>query len=270
MDIRLICTDVDGTLLSDSLTQAVPPLNAAMLQKAHEKGIRVALVSGRAKGGLDPIWEKIGFSDLTVCYNGGLVYDADGSVAFRRPMDKSLALKTLSVLRTERSLSTFVFGTEGWYKERQGLWEAKEDKAACRGIPAPSLEEAVERTENVYKLLSATDDQEAVCRAMEKLGKLPLSVSQSDPRYIEIMPEGVDKGLGVRALMHILGIGAESILAFGDFWNDVPMLRAVGHPVAMGQAPEGIKKIAETVAPRNTEAGLGTVIARYLAKGVIA
>ena len=74
------------------------------------------------------------------------------------------------------------------------------------------------------------------------------------------MPEGTDKGNALRVLSEYFGIDKSETMAFGDFTNDIDLLKAAGHPVAMGNAVEELKEIAEIIAPVNTEGGLGQVV----------
>ena len=93
------------------------------------------------------------------------------------------------------------------------------------------------------------------------------SFLKSKPHYIEVMPEGVDKGASLKRLAELLGVKAEEVLAFGDGQNDVPMLTFAGAGYAMANGCAEARACTPLIAPPNTEDGVAQVIERYLARG---
>lgn len=107
------------------------------------------------------------------------------------------------------------------------------------------------------------------CKAMaEELPEkfLGLHIVLSAPHLLEIMDKSVSKAVGIKVMLEHFGLGAEESLAFGDNYNDVEMLELCGRSVAMGNAPEAVKKLADAVTLTNEEDGL----AEYLvSSGII-
>jgi hydroxymethylpyrimidine pyrophosphatase-like HAD family hydrolase len=92
-----------------------------------------------------------------------------------------------------------------------------------------------------------------------------LYLTRSHPRLIEGMALGVDKGTGLQALCARLQIDPQRVLAIGDNDNDIPMLKAAGYAVAMGNATSGLKAVADWVAPSIEEDGAAIVLEQLVA-----
>lgn len=82
--------------------------------------------------------------------------------------------------------------------------------------------------------------------------------------WMDVMPAGIDKGMGIRTLQNHLGISPEETMTFGDFYNDVAMFQASAYSYAMENAEEGVKQQARFLAPPNTENGVLRTICREL------
>ncbi len=90
------------------------------------------------------------------------------------------------------------------------------------------------------------------------------TILRSGPIYLEIFHRGVDKGDAVKALGSHYALPREAIMAVGDYYNDVAMLKAAGYSVAMGNAPDDIREMADVVTRPNTEDGLALAIEAVL------
>jgi len=84
---------------------------------------------------------------------------------------------------------------------------------------------------------------------------------------VEATAAGVDKGEGVRHLLALLGVDPARVLAIGDNENDVPVLRLVGMPVAMGNATASVKALAQWIAPSIDDEGAALAMRRFILGG---
>ena len=126
-----------------------------------------------------------------------------------------------------------------------------------------ACEEALEHT--VYKFyVHAGEDTAALSRIKEALQNLQgVTLTQSSAVNIEIMPPHIDKGTGVRDLAAHFGIPLRQVMCIGDHENDIPMIRAAGWGVAMGNATPDVKAAADAVTLSNAEDGVAAAIERY-------
>ena len=120
------------------------------------------------------------------------------------------------------------------------------------------------RAQGVNKLLCMARDEEKLERVRQALSALPgLDVTSSWSMNLELMPAGVNKGMAVAALAQRLGIGPESVMALGDYDNDVSMLSYAGVSVAMANASERARAAARYRTLSNDEDGVAHAIQRY-------
>ncbi len=268
MDIKLICTDIDGTLIGDG-RRGIPQINKTMLQKATAMGIPVALVSGRGPGGIRPLLEDCGIRGAMGCFSGALVLDEVGKELFGCPMEKPLALQVLAEIRNVTNVTVFQFGKEAWYKEQQGRWEDFEEEVSCIGVRYPSIEKSLkDPATSVYKLLAMSDDakvMDALTTRLQSHFGDQLSIMLSSPCNLEIQKKGIGKGTAVRVLCAHYRTTPSSAVAFGDYFNDIDMFHAAGTSVAMGNAPQQVKAEATLIAPNACEGGLGLQLETWLA-----
>jgi len=102
--------------------------------------------------------------------------------------------------------------------------------------------------------------QAAIRKALPK----ELTVVQTAPFYLEIIPKAINKGQGLRDVCAALGIAPTHTIAFGDAANDIPMLQAAGLGVAMGNAQEAVKQAADRVTDTNNRDGIAKILETVL------
>lgn len=89
-------------------------------------------------------------------------------------------------------------------------------------------------------------------------------VFRSEPFFLEIVPMGIDKAKGLSILLNKIGLKREELMAFGDGYNDIPMLQFAGMGVAMDNAADEIKKAADKVAPNNDDDGIAVFLEKEM------
>lgn len=97
----------------------------------------------------------------------------------------------------------------------------------------------------------------------EALGK-ELNVFRSDPFFLEILPAGIDKAYGLQKLIDVLGIKREEVIACGDGYNDITMVKFAGLGVAMGNAVEQTKAAADYITLSNDDDGVAAVVEKFI------
>ena len=124
--------------------------------------------------------------------------------------------------------------------------------------------------EDMIKLL-AIDTPEKLDELIPKLReRFPeVQFMKSSAHYLEIIAQGVDKGVAILRLGELFGIQKDEIMAFGDGQNDLSMIEAAGTGCAMGNAVESLKQAADIIAPKNTQDGVAQILEQYLQSGKI-
>lgn len=250
--IRLIATDLDGTLLLPG--GAVGTRTRAALDAARAAGVLVVPVTARQPIGLRDLAVAAGFEGWALCSNGAFSHHlATGEVGFARALAPAVQQEVAYALTAARPGVRFAavrghaaaeFVAQEGYPELAAYSDHKRDPATMDVRP---LAEVV--AEPALKLVAREPDAtpaETVA-ALTDLALSGFSATRSGAPFIEIAHPQVDKASGLAELCATLGIGAEEVVAFGDAWNDVPMLQWAGHGVAVANAEPEVKAVADEV-----------------------
>lgn len=273
-DIRLICLDMDGTLLDDDHA-TVPQRNITALRAAAERGAAAVISSGRAWDLLREVDAQLGVTKYAVLSNGAAVLDVtSGEWLYRNCLSDQTRIPLIDLLlEWELPFEVYCQGKNYIQQDRRELVLASAATPQFRQILAnysqfPAyLNDAlpagtVEKIHVFY--VPPERRQELVERA---LGWGPLSVATSFQNNMEFTAPGVNKGTAVQALCTRLGLGPEQVMAFGDAGNDLELLRWAGWSFAMANATEEAKAAARYVTGTNHEAGVGMAVEQYLLNG---
>ena len=273
-DIRLICLDMDGTLLDDDHA-TVPQRNVSALRAAAERGAATVISSGRAWDLLREVDAQLGVTKYAVLSNGAAVLDVTSGEWIYRSCLPDQARVPLIDLLLEWGLPFEVYCQGKNYIQL----DRKEQVLSCAFTPQfqrilanysqfPAYMNDALPAGTVEKIhvfyVPPERRQELVERA---LGWGPLSVTTSFQDNMEFTAPGVNKGTAVQALCARLGLGPEQVMAFGDAGNDLELLRWARWSFAMANATEDAKQAARYVTGSNHEAGVGMAVERYLLNG---
>lgn len=257
-DLRLVLSDVDGTLvrgdktLSDEVVAAVGRLQA---------GVPVSLISARPPSGMLWIAEKLGLCAPIAAFNGGTIVDTDGTVLSAHRLAPEVAKHALAM--TDRpGITRWLFCDGRWYADRPcGEHDRRERKSAnvdpIYGADLAGLVHAVD------KIVAVSDDPELLEQTelvtMQALSQ-DATVGRSQVYYLDITAPAANKGDGVAALAAAIGVQLESIAVIGDQRNDLPMFERAGLSIAMAQGPAEVRAAAAKVTGSNDEDGVAQAI----------
>ena len=259
--MKAIFLDLDGTLNNDQ--KVITEKTKAALMAAQNRGVRLVLASARPSPGLFKERDILGlqnYGGILMSYNGGRIVDAEsGNVLFQTAMDLQ---QTKAVLRFLEKLPVTPIlddGKQFYVTDKAGYkvdYECQNNRMECTevGNLADFLDFAP------IKILMSVLPEEIGEVQREIAAFLPenLTVVQTAPFYLEVIPSAINKGQGLLDTCAALGISPSDTVAFGDAENDIPMLRAAGIGVAMGNAAPLVKAAADQVTDTNTEDGIAT------------
>ena len=264
MPIRLIATDLDGTLLHPD--GAIAPRTLDAIRDAAAAGIEVVAATGRSFRTAGHRVEPAREIRLMVCSNGGLVYDMHARVvASLRVIDGPALRSLVAQLRTAEPHLKFGwesiegFGLEPGFGDRPGDAAADDD---LMGGP-----QRLDDVERAIKLFVAHDSVQglALQRFVEPILPKGFTGSTSGAPFVEVTAPGVDKASTLALLASERGIDASEVLAIGDQMNDAAMLSWAGVAVAMGNAVPEIRAMADRVTASCEDGGAADVIAAVAA-----
>jgi len=239
---RLIALDMDGTLLDDD--KRIPRENVEWIRKAADAGVAVCLATGRGRHDILPYLNELGLSTPFVAVNGSEVWRGPDRLHRRVTMEAETVIRL-------RELAVR-YGV--WY------WGTVVGRSFYRHDWPDDAE-----NQTWLKFGFYTEDGKILSELIEQVSAWgTLEISNSDPNNIELNPLGIHKGNGLIELCGIIGCRPEETVAVGDSLNDVHMIRAAGLGVAMGNAQEAVKEVADAVTTSNGRAGVAEVIRRYV------
>ena len=258
---RAVFLDVDGTLVQDG--RYIPPSAVDAIRAARARGHLVFLSTGRGMAELQGELADIGFDGAVT--NGGAFASVGDEIV------TATLFTPAEVARLQRYLEAT--GIHGYFQAydrlfaTDGLPALMEAKVAGTGIPMkvfhdPALFDAAD----IAKLVFVTEDANAAARALADLGTDFAVVGGTIPlpgwASGEVAPPGVHKGAAIVALLAHLGIDPADAIAVGDNWNDVEMFEVCGTSIAMGNAVDGVKALADQVTTAIDDDGLRNAFAR--------
>ncbi|MDQ2797343.1 MAG: Cof-type HAD-IIB family hydrolase [Actinomycetota bacterium] len=267
MSIRLVATDIDGTLLNSQ--HHVSPRTRAALEAAEAAGLVVAFVTGRPPRWLDDLIEETGHLGVAVGANGAVLYDlSDETVISAHTIEPPLMLELADQLRSEFPNSTFAvefglgFAAEPAYVHD---WEIN-PRFDRRGvaIAPPAVGPLVQiATAPAVKLLvkdRGVDPDLFLAAAVEVIGDRATITHSSSFGLLELSAPGVTKATGLAELAERHGIAPHEIAAIGDMPNDIPMLLWAGRSYAVANAHPAVREAAGEVTLSNDEDAVAVLI----------
>lgn len=274
--IRAILLDIDGTLTNDR--KEITPKTREALIKAQNNGVRLALASGRPDQGLvkyAKILEMEKHHGIFVCYNGAKVMDCQsGEVYFNQAMSIEEAK---AVLEHMKKFKVSPIVAKGEYMYTNDVYSGFLKR---NGDPINIIE--YESRSNGYLLAEKRDLAAFVDFPVEKILNAgepdymkdhyeemmepfrdTLSCMFTSPVYFEFTARGVDKAKAIDTAFRKMGYEPSELMAFGDAQNDLSMLKYAGIGVAMGNAVEEVREVADYITLSNNDDGIATALTEY-------
>ncbi len=264
--IKLICCDIDGTLLTDD--KKITDINKEAIKRFINLGYHFVLATGRPLNGVLPLIEELGLNkdtDATICYNGGVVrLNKSKQVLYSTTIPGSL-VKDLY----QESIRLNVFFH--FFAEDGTLYTAKKNEYT-------NVEERINHIEAKVINPLEIDDNDKFIKAMMVCDSdsldfarknlnpkfLDLGISRSSKIFLEFQDKNVSKGKGLLFLKDYYNLSIDETCAFGDEENDISMIESAYKGVAMENARESVKEVANDVTLSNNESGVGVFINKLI------
>lgn len=271
--IKLIGLDLDGTLLTNK--KEIPYYTRKILKEAMRRGIIVLPATGRPVSGIPEELRNYPGIRYAITSNGARVVDLlEGKVLIERLLPIEKAKKALETLQKYDTLQEVYFEGQG-YAEKLDQIERYHHNPHMRNYILSTrkhtpdvMELAKERNQDMDKVQALFADQDERKEAWKELEAQEGIVLVSSLGYnIEINAAGVNKGSALIELGKILGIQREEIMACGDGDNDIEMVKEAGFGVAMDNAADRVKAVADYITESNDKEGVAKAIERFALGG---
>ncbi len=268
MAIRLIATDLDGTLLTSR--RAISPRTREALAAASDAGLMIVPISGRQPLSIARLVTAALREGPVIGSNGAVgVHLGTGEVYFEEVLTVEAQVEFVARLRDRvpgvRCVSirdagnTFV-PEHGYVR----LMSAGDHDRSVDDLPEFPLAEVLGTPSLKLVVRHESVPEEHLLAAALDLGVPGCHPTTSGAPFLEVSAHGVTKASGLARLCARLGVRREEVIAFGDHRNDVEMLRWAGHGVAMGNARPETRQAADEVTASHDDDGLALVVERLL------
>lgn len=232
---------MDGTLLTTR--QKVSDYTKEVIAKALQKDVHVVLSTGRWLESCYPFAEELNLSSYLVTCNGGQIWSAEKDLLEEHLLTQE-QIKNMWYLAKKYDVFTWLVSTEDIYYN-----QAPDDFYAHDWL----------------KFGCETGDMDKLEKIIEEISYMDgLELTNSLPNNIEVNPKGVHKASALEKVCKRLGITMDQVLACGDSLNDIKMIQEAGIGVAVGNAQEAIKKVADHVTDTNDNDGVAKAIKRFV------
>jgi len=262
MAYKLIAADLDGTLRAEQ-HPFTPRLRDAV-RRAQARGVRVVIATGRIYRTAAPFARDLGLTDAIICNHGATIRDAGSSeILFEKQVPLDLAREIIA--RASDDLTVIACVEEEFYTPHLSV-DAQKFVGSYRDHLHVVPDLARSLCGEPQKILFVSDESVTASLFVElkiRFGSL-LQVVQSFPLYVELTHREASKGNAVAWLARRWNIAREQVIALGDQGNDCSMIEWAGLGVAMGNAIDSVKALADFVAPRADEDGAAAVIEKFV------
>ena len=271
--IAAVCTDIDGTLLdsrrelSDRTIQAVKRINTA--------GIPMILASSRMPGAMRHLQQQLGIlGQPMICFNGGYVILDEGDSSSTVILDSVTIpisiCKSIGGLAVGTSIHVSLYSADSWFAPRVDQWTEREQtitKVNATILPFESVIDKWSATGVAAHKVMCMGEEGDIARVYWELVKLfsdDVHIYKSRPTYLEIAPKTVSKATALDFLLKKrFNKDISNVMAFGDNYNDVDMIRTAGLGIAVGNAIQEVKDVAKEITSGSKEEGVAIAIEKY-------
>ena len=268
MSIKLVGFDLDGTMLSHN--GSVTPYTYDVLLKAKEKGVYLVPVTGRALCETKSVLPQLPVKYL-VAVNGAVIYDLEENKIIHKvlPNQEKLLEKLKIALTLDAYIEVYcgeIYTSQYYYDnmEKLGMRPHLLDIIKGTRTVVPDLYKEIEQRKQAEKInIWFRDDEQKSKYQHLFYDEQYFSHTSAFVGALEVGVKNMDKGMGISMIAEILGVSKEETMAIGDASNDIPMISWAGLGVAMGNATDEVKKIADVVALSNNEDGAAKAILQY-------
>jgi Cof subfamily protein (haloacid dehalogenase superfamily) len=267
MKYKLLVVDIDGTLLGRE--RNISDENKEALARARKSGVGVALSTGRAVLACRSVLDQLELDGHHIFFDGALVSDL-GEEIYAEPLEGGVVRESIEFARSLK-IDLELYTTTHYFVERE-TWSTDAHRKFFGIEPTIVDFNGLWERERIIKGGLASVNPEQVAKARQFYARfdssLHFSLARSpafpDVEFANVVARDVSKGRALEALTIHLGMSPEEAMAVGDGTNDISLLSRAGLAVAMGNAPDEVKAVADHVTLDVDQSGLAAAVERFL------
>ena len=266
MKYKLIAVDIDDTLLNRK--KEISPKNREALMNAQQNGVKLVVASGRLPYGVKPFAEALdvfSYGGYYFGFNGGAIMNSRDERISATYLD-SRYISPVCGLLEPFNITVMVHKGSMIYRNKKvnDYTHIEEDVIGLPLNPVDDIPSFVDWRLHKILLCGEPSTLKAAENLLKKSFGGELDIYFSAPWFLEVMPTGINKGIGLLKVCADMGISPDEAIAFGDSFNDIPMLRAAGMGVAMGNAEQAVKAAADYITDDCDRDGVAKALERFM------
>ena len=267
---KIICTDIDGTLLNKD--RDISARTARAIARIKER-VPVILVSSRMPKAMRHIQATLGIGHYPIiAYNGGLVltHDAQHTAPF---LSIAIAADMAGIIYEQvvhTKIHTSLYWHDEWFVEELDYWAEREINNTRVRPTVTDFDNLIsdweQRGVGPHKIMCMGPEEEihALEQFLQAACSAQLNIYRSKPTYLELSSKFISKASAIEKLLtEHLGFRMQEAVAFGDNYNDIEMLSAVGLGIAVANGNEALKTVAQEITLSNLDDGVAVAIEKY-------
>lgn len=267
MKYKLLVLDLDGTLTNKK--KVITEHTRRTLIEAQERGVKIVLASGRPTYGVAPLADELElqkYEGYILSYNGGEIIDwKTNELMYEKVLDPEV-LPYLYQCAKDNDFA--IVSYDGKYV----LTEHPDDeyvlKEAILNVMTPkkvdNFLDAIQHPVAKCLIVGEPTRLAVLEKEMYEHLKDRMGVFRSEPYFLELVPKGIDKAQSLAVLLEEIGMTKEEMIAVGDGFNDLSMIKYAGLGVAMANAQEVVRQNADYITLSNEEDGVAAVVEKFI------
>jgi Cof subfamily protein (haloacid dehalogenase superfamily) len=260
---KLITIDLDDTLLNDDVQVTEDTIEA--MKKAISQGVTVTFATGRSFPSAQKIAKQVGLNVPIITYQGSLIKNLlDGHVLYERSIPSEGANYIYEYCE-KNGLHLQLYYNEGLYVKEDN--DKIKDYARLSSIPyivAEDFKQIAALPQTKMLIIDEPDLLDRIAAELREHIQDQVHITKSKAHYLEFLHKEGNKGAAITFLANHIGCALDEVIAIGDSWNDREMIEAAGLGVAMGNAIDELKAVADYVTYSNNEEGVKHVIEKFV------
>ncbi len=259
---QLLVLDIDGTLLDDNNQISTRTLEA--LKVLRKCGIIITLATGRLYHDACHLYRQLELSSPMILLHGALIQSCEGKIISEKSLSSDTVAELAKIAR-RKHVSFQAFTTDCLILEKKTHWNdlyltyspGKPEIICVSDMGQAGGDKIIQ-----FAFLGEEAELLQIRELVDKQLKNSISVACSHPNLLEIVAPGVNKGNALKELASLLNITLSQIIAIGDNYNDKEMIQTAGLGVAMGNAPQEVKDVADVITEDNNHDGIACFVDR--------
>lgn len=264
---KLLVLDLDGTLTNSK--KEISQNTKKAIRQAQKRGVTVVLASGRPTYGIIPLAEEISlaaYNGYILSFNGGTIIDGKTGEVIAEQKLKLERVPALYEIACAHGVEILSYVGQDIVSENI-VDQYVQYEAALNRMPLRQVTSFTETVDHAVPKCLIVGDAERLIpleKMMQERFGHEMSIYRSEPFFLELMPLHIDKAQSLAKLLAHLGMDKEDMIACGDGFNDLSMIKYAGLGVAMANAQQAVKEAADFITYSNEEDGVAHVIEQFL------